>query len=128
VPSRKFNVGIKGLIVRDNRVLTLVSGSFRDLPGGRIDDVETSRAALLRELAEELPGIRNVRIGPLLGCERVADLRDDLSLFLVAYQVDADLPEPIALSAEHSHAEWLPLELAEQVFSKVSIDWGRLVR
>jgi hypothetical protein len=83
---------------------------------------------LLRELAEELPGIRNVRIGPLLGCERVVDLRDDLSLFIVAYQVDADLPEPLALCAEHSDAEWLPLELAERAFANVTIDWKRLER
>src|SRR5262245_41047095 len=109
--TRGFHVGIKALIVRDGRVLSLVDRTFGDLPGGRIDDGETSREALLRELSEELPGIRNVRIGALLGAERVADLGDDLSLFVAVYHVEADLPEPLVLSAEHSRAEWLPLEL-----------------
>ncbi len=126
MPIRSFHVGIKALIVRDGRVLSLVDGTSRDLPGGRIDDAETSREALLRELSEELPGIRNVRIGALLGCERIADLRDDLSLFIVIYHVEADVPEPIALSSEHSRAEWLPLEVAQQTYANCGIDWKRL--
>lgn len=124
--AREFYVGIKALIVRDGLVLSLVDGTFRDLPGGRIDDAEMSRDALLRELSEELPGIRNVRIGALVGGERVADLRSDLSLFLMVYQVEADLPEPLVLSAEHSRAEWLPLDVAQQTYAKLGIDWKRL--
>ena len=123
---RRFHVGVKALIVRDGCILALTSGSLRDLPGGRIDDAETSRDALVRELREELPGIRNVRIGALLGCERVLDLRDDLSLFIVVYRVEADLPEPIALSAEHSGADWLPLDAARQAFANVPVDWSQL--
>lgn len=126
MPIRSFHVGIKALIVRDGRVLSLVDRSFRDLPGGRIDDAETSREALLRELSEELPGIRNVRIGALLGCERIAELRDDLSLFVAVYHVEADLPEPLALSSEHSRAEWLAPEVAKQTYAKLAIDWKQL--
>ena len=123
---RRFHVGVKGLITAsDERVLLLRDGSFWDLPGGRIDDNETSLETLRRELAEELPGIRNVRVGHLLGCDRVADLNDQFSLYIVVYQVTADLPDPVALSHEHDHAEWAPLERAKRVMTHMPIDWNR---
>ncbi len=123
---RSFHVGIKGLIVRDGRFLLLRNGSFEDLPGGRIDDRENPIETLRRELAEELPGIRDVQVGPLLGCDRVADLREDLSLFIVVYEVAAELPDPIALSPEHDHAEWAPLELAKERLAQMPIEWDRV--
>ena len=123
---RSFHVGIKGLIVRDDRFLLLRHGSFRDLPGGRIDDRENPIETLRRELAEELPGIQKVRVGQLLGCDRVADLREDLSLFIVVYEVAAELPDPISLSPEHHYAEWAPLELAKEMLAHMPVDWDRI--
>ncbi|HZW60779.1 MAG TPA: NUDIX domain-containing protein [Candidatus Babeliales bacterium] len=57
-----FYVGIKGVIVNNNKVLLLKSkskiddGQFWDLPGGRMESNETIQEALIRELIEELPG------------------------------------------------------------------------
>jgi 8-oxo-dGTP pyrophosphatase MutT (NUDIX family) len=114
------------LIVREGKVLTLMTESFRDLPGGRIDGRESSREALVRELAEELPGLHDVRVGALLGCDTVRALREDISLFLVVYQADAVLPDPIVLSPEHIALEWIPLALAPEALSHMPIDWSRV--
>ena len=107
---KKFYVGCKGVIRNTHDVLLLRPngpGPAWDLPGGRIDGDESIEQALRRELAEELPGISDVRIGNLIGCARVRDISDELGLLLVLFHVQAKLPDPIQLSHEHSSCEWI---------------------
>lgn len=122
--SRTFYVGAKGLIVRANHVLILGDRGFRDLPGGRIDGDENPIEALARELDEELPGITEIQIGPLIGWHRPIDFDDpEHGLFLVIFHVEARLPDPIVLSHEHDRADWVPLPEAMRILGRLSIDW-----
>ncbi len=123
---RLFQVGVKGLIAGPKGVLLLRDGSFWDLPGGRIDDAEGTLEALSRELKEELPGVYDIRIGDLIGCDRVTDLNAELSLFIVVYRVTAQLPDPVELSLEHDHAEWVSVAQAQKILAHMPIDWQRI--
>ena len=126
--SKTFYVGAKGLIVKHGRVLILSDRGFLDLPGGRLDDDETAPQALQRELNEELPGITEIDIGPLVGWHRPLDYEDGgNSLFLVVFKVDARVPDPVELSDEHESAEWMTLDRARDVLARMSIDWRAVI-
>ena len=81
-PAHALQVSVKGVIVRDRRVLLLRNERDEwELPGGRIEPGETDAEALVREMQEET-GLA-VEAGPLLGGERrpaqdgdVLDIRD----------------------------------------------------
>ncbi|MCZ6889027.1 MAG: NUDIX domain-containing protein [Gammaproteobacteria bacterium] len=125
--AKSFHVGVKALIVRKERILLLRSQSFWDLPGGRIEGAESPLETLERELNEELPGIRDIEIGALLGWQRARQYRHkDHALLLVAFRVDAHVPDPIRLSVEHDHAEWVQIACAREILEHVAIDWSRI--
>lgn len=123
---KNFYVGIKGVIVRDGKVLLLKTnpehedrGDRWEMPGGRIDGDETVLQTLKRELKEELPNIQNIRAGELLSIYRIQkDIWGDISLVLVYYRVEAEFDgsEP-KLSEEHLEYKWADqataLELVE---------------
>jgi 8-oxo-dGTP diphosphatase len=113
---KHFFVGVKAVIIKDGKILLLKDSSrpdFWDVPGGRIDENETIQEALLRELDEELPGIINPRIGNLIDAYRIpGSIKDDMGLVLLFYAVEADFPEKITLSSEHTEYEWLDFEEA----------------
>lgn len=64
-PAR-FNARVAGVCLHDSNVLLHKAGNadFWALPGGRIEALETSAAALAREMAEEL--LLQVTVGRLL--------------------------------------------------------------
>jgi len=50
----EIGLGVKGLITRDDKILTLIkSNGELDLPGGRVEDVERDEDCLYRETLEE---------------------------------------------------------------------------
>lgn len=108
---KQFNVGVKAVIVKDNKVLLVrkkTDEPFWELPGGRIDDVESIPQALTRELYEELPNIKNIHIGEIVGAfRRVEDIKPDLGLVLVFYKVAAEFDGDPELSEEHDQYKWL---------------------
>ena len=110
---KKFYVGIKGVVQEPGKGFLLLkrdykSGDFWDTPGGRMDGDEDFRATLMRELSEELPGIKDVSIGELLGAHRLQkDIDGDVSLVLLYFLVRAKLPEPVKLSEEHDDYLWV---------------------
>ena len=111
---RLFHVGIKGVIVVNDRVLLLKrenrrSGIFWEMPGGRIEGGDGIEETLRRELREELPSIGRVEVGELLHAARVPHRADDIGLVLLFYRVQADLPE-VVLSEEHIGYTWVGAE------------------
>ena len=112
---KTFYVGVKGVIVRDGKVLLLHTnanhenrGDRWEMPGGRIDGDETIEQALRRELKEELPNIQNIEIGEILSSHRLLkDIEGNNSLVLIFYRVKADFggSEP-ELSEEHLEYQW----------------------
>lgn len=109
---KKFYVGVKAIIVDKDRGALLLwcdrGEGYWDIPGGRIDDDEALPDTLKRELSEELPGSKLVSIGRPLGAVRIhKDIDDDVSLVLLYFAVEVELPDPIALSEEHSRINWV---------------------
>jgi 8-oxo-dGTP diphosphatase len=109
---KKFNVGIKALIVRDDKILLVRrvdTPPFWDVPGGRIDDNEAIEETLDRELHEELPNIESYQVHGIVDASRLhKDIKPGLSLVLVFYSVTAEFRggEP-ELSSEHDEYKWL---------------------
>lgn len=111
-----FYVGVKGLIVRDNKVLLLRGDGARDFwdtPGGRIDDDESIEETLRRELSEELPDIRVNSIGDLVHAYRVpGSIHDDIGVTILFYKVDVELDEEVVISEEHTEYRWMTFDEA----------------
>ncbi|MCA9332847.1 NUDIX domain-containing protein [Candidatus Saccharibacteria bacterium] len=106
--EKLFNVGCKAVIVKDNKVLIVKNTKgFWEVPGGRIDANESIEEALHRELREELPNIKAIVLDRVLDARRLhKDIKEDVSLVLVFYKVDADFDGEPALSHEHQDHMW----------------------
>ena len=115
---KKFYVGIKSCILKDNKILLLEKsgGNFWEVPGGRIDNDETIEETLRRELREEVPNIKNISIGRILGAHRLSkDIDEGISLTLIYYKVTADFEGDPQISDEHSAWKWATEEEARQL-------------
>lgn len=106
--EKLFNVGVKSVIVNDDKVLVLQNTKgFWEVPGGRIDANESIEEALRRELTEELPNITKLRPRQILDARRLhKDIKDDVSLVLVFYLVEAEFDGEPTLSHEHTAYKW----------------------
>jgi 8-oxo-dGTP diphosphatase len=106
--EKLFNVGAKAIIVKDNKVLIAQDPrGFWEVPGGRIDKNETIEEALHRELREELPNIKAIVLHEVVDARRLhKDIKDDVSLVLVFYKVEADFDGEPQLSHEHQAYKW----------------------
>ena len=102
---KNFHVGIKSIIVKQNKVLLLKRydhSEFWDIPGGRINDNESIEQALVRELKEEVTNVKDIKIKEILSAWRLnKDILPDTSLVLIFYRVDADFGQKPELSEEH---------------------------
>ncbi len=119
---KTFYVGIKGVIVKDGKVLILRANKaigrrdIWEMPGGRIDGDETIEQALRRELKEELPNIKNIKIYEILHAHRLPwDIDGDKSLVLIFYRVRADFDGEPKFSDEHVDIRWVDIDTALQL-------------
>lgn len=120
---KTFYVGVKGVIVKDGKVLLLQKNKaeedFWEVPGGRIDANESLDQTLIRELQEEVPNIQNIRIGDVLDAYRLhKDLDRDISLTLIFFKVTADFDGDPQISEEHQAWKWVDISEALQIASE----------
>ena len=109
---KTFFVGVKGFI-RDERGILLIrhNEGHWDIPGGRMDGNETFEDTLRREIAEEVAGAELLALEELQGATRLQkDIKDNISLVLIYFLVDAKLPETIDLGDEHAAIRWINRE------------------
>lgn len=122
---KKFYVGIKGVIIKEDKVLLLhaqdhvKNREYWEVPGGRIDNSETIQQALSRELKEEVPNILDIQISHALSAFRLPwDVQADTSLTLIFYKVTAQFEGNPIISHEHTEYKWATkkeaLELVEE--------------
>ena len=108
--KKNYHISIKAIIVKDKKVLVSKKNKngmeIYDFPGGRIDDGETIKDSLKRELKEEL-NIKSFTLGPLLNAfEWFHYGKKEASLMVLCYIVDADISN-IRLSKEHVRLDWV---------------------
>lgn len=106
-----FQVGLKILLRKGDKVLLLRDDKGLDLPGGRIDNVEYQtplEKIIAREVREELgPKLKYVLGNPLFHFRRVRRNGTKLlHVFVVVYDAQWKTGE-IKLSFEHSEYAWI---------------------
>ena len=100
-PPRAFPVSIKGVVVRDGRVLLLKNERDEwELPGGKLEIGEDPESCVAREITEEIGW--KVTTGPILDAWLYHIWQADRHVLIVTYgcYVAADAPPPV-LSDEH---------------------------
>ena len=107
---KTFHIGIKAVIVADDMVLLLQrqdrwNGLSWECPGGRMEDNANIEQTLRRELDEELPGIAQVTVGPLLHAGQTTQDWAGIGLMLLFYRVQATIPV-VTVSDEHLAHTW----------------------
>jgi len=109
-----YPLSIKGVLIHCGRVLLLLNerGEW-DLPGGRPEEDEDHRVALIREVREEA-GL-DVEVGALLG-EHLFEVLPQRFVRIVAYGCTLTGDSSVTISPEHVETRWLPLaELGETI-------------
>ncbi len=112
---QNFNVGVKGVVVKDNKVLLLKRKSsyrknsyFWDMAGGRINKNESIKPTLIREIKEEL-GIIPKKIGRIINVGIDTDYylySKNTFLIILYYQIEVPHFD-FKLSAEHEELHWV---------------------
>jgi len=99
----RFPVSIKGVVVRDGRVLLLRNerGEW-ELPGGKLDLGEDPRDCVVREIAEEVGWA--VSAGPVLDSWQY-HIRDGVDVLIVTYGCHTTTDADPVVSHEHKEVE-----------------------
>lgn len=126
-----YQITVKALLFRDGKLLVLTSpDGYLDFPGGRVDASEqhlTWEESLAREIREELGEAVRIRVGETAFVTKRAYTLSGTSHYVAAIYFNAEYTDgEIALSDEHSHAEWVdPGMLATADYKFVSEDERR---
>jgi 8-oxo-dGTP pyrophosphatase MutT (NUDIX family) len=121
-PEKMF-VGVKAMIFRvretgEKEIFMLRAKSRAlgkdgwrwDIPGGRVDKAEhQTEETLIRELGEEIPGVKNIKMGRILGIELVTRASLSARVALCYYEVLADL-STAEIGDEHYGSEWVSVK------------------
>lgn len=121
--EQNFHVGVKALIKDSNGKILVAkspSAAYWDIPGGRIEENEGIRDALLREIGEEL-GISEIEIVDLYDAiiSKVKINTDNGAVGLCLLVYNCRLPKGVRLSpnAEHDEYKWIDGKSAMEFLS-----------
>lgn len=105
------------MIIKDGKVLLLKkeddTGTLWDMPGGRVDEGEWDmKAALKREVEEELPGATNIQVGEEVHHARFPrNLEDGTAYYLFFFPVQVDFEgDDLSVNEEHLDYCWFNLD------------------
>ncbi|MEE2035773.1 NUDIX domain-containing protein [Nocardiopsis sp. CT-R113] len=100
---RMFPVSVKGVVIRDDRVLLLRNERDEwELPGGKIELGETPEECLAREIEEETGW--PVQVTEILDSWIYHITQVDRYVFIVTYGCHVDAQALIVVSSEHKEA------------------------
>jgi mutator protein MutT len=100
---RMFPVSVKGVVIRDDRVLLLRNERDEwELPGGKIEVGETPEGCLAREIKEETGW--PVQVAEILDSWIYHITQVDRHVFIVTYGCRVNSHAPLVVSSEHKEA------------------------
>ncbi len=97
-----FPASIKGVAIRDGRVLLRNERDEWELPGGRFELEETPEGYLTRETEEETG--RPVRVAEILDSWMYHIAHTDRHVFIVTHGCHVESHAPVVLSSEYKEA------------------------
>jgi mutator protein MutT len=128
--AHRFPVSIKGVIVRDGRVVLLRNERQEwELPGGKLEPDETPEECLAREVHEEL-GLA-VTVGPILD-SWVYEITPAIRVVVTTFGcIERTHVDPV-LSAEHKALAWFDLAQVDGLpmpggYKRSVAAWSRLL-
>jgi ADP-ribose pyrophosphatase YjhB (NUDIX family) len=99
---RTFPVSVKGVAVRDGRVLLLENERLEwELPGGKLELGEDPVDCVAREISEEADW--DVTVGPILDCWQY-HIREGRDVVIVTYGCHVETSAAPMVSIEHKRA------------------------
>src|ERR1700716_2498437 len=105
--ASRFPVSVKGVIIRDGRVILLRNDRDEwELPGGKLELSESPEQALAREVKEEL----QLTIEPrsIMG-SWVYSIVPGVHVLVLTYGCSESSRDEAVLSDEHKELKWFPL-------------------
>lgn len=120
-PKSHVHLIARGLLVRgDEAILCRVKDAkWFFLPGGHIEDGESARTALLRELHEEI-GAGDYKVTSFIGvCENIFSLEEDVSQHEVNIVFKVEVPQETQIDTKENHIEFVNVPLGDLVNYKI---------
>ena len=108
-PKSHIHSVVRGLLVHGEEIILckVKDAKWFFLPGGHIEDGESARAALLRELHEEI-GTSDCKITSFVGvCENIFLLEDDVSQHEINIIFKVDVPQEVQINTKKDHIEFV---------------------
>jgi 8-oxo-dGTP pyrophosphatase MutT (NUDIX family) len=109
----RFPVSVKGVIIRDGRVILLKNERAEwELPGGKLEPDETPTSCVAREVAEELK--LSVESARLLD-SWIYTIAPGVRVLILTYGCTEARENPVVLGDEHDRFAWFPIEDVESL-------------
>lgn len=107
----KFHIHLiaRGLLIHGQEIILcrVKNAKWFFLPGGHIEDGESARAALLRELQEEI-GNSDYKITSFVGvCENIFPLEDGVLQHEINIIFKVDVPHKLQVNTKEDHIEFV---------------------
>ena len=112
-PKSHIHSIARGLLVRGGEIILcrVKNAEWFFLPGGHIEDGESARATLLRELHEEI-GASDYKITSFIGvCENIFPLEDDVSQHEINIIFKVDVPQEVQMNTKEDHIEFVNISV-----------------
>ena len=108
-PKSHIHSIVRGFLVRGEEIILcrVRNAEWFFLPGGHIENGESARAALLRELCEEI-GVSDYKITSFVGvCENIFPLEEGVAQHEINIVFKVDVPREIQVNTKEDHIEFV---------------------
>lgn len=110
-PESHIHSIVRGLLVRGEEIILcrVKDTKWFFLPGGHIENGESAKVALLRELHEET-GISDYKITSFVGiCENIFPIKNNISQHEINIIFKVDIPKEIKINSKEDHIEFVSI-------------------